>query len=136
MINIRRKSIILEQHNKSLTDQLGSKSFQFLMKVQEENELQNKINSLNQQNEDLYKKIKFYQNQVEKWKEKYKILETKKSKESPKKKILNIKRYEESPRKKMSKKRDLKNINSNYKSNNNQDEEKNDSNYEYLRYNT
>ena len=130
MINIRRKSIILEQHNKFLTYQLGSKSFQFLMKVQEENELQNKINSLNQQNEDLYKKIKFYQNQVEKWKEKYKILETKKSKESPKKKILNIKRYKESPRKKMSKKRDLKNINSNYKSNNNQDEEKNDSNYE------
>ena len=135
MINIRRKSVILEQHNKTLTDQLGSKSFQFLMKVQEENELQNKINSLNQQNEDLYKKIKFYQNQVEKWKEKYRILETKKSQESPKKKMLNIKRYEESPRKKMSKKREPKNNNSNNK-NNNQDEEKNDSDYEYLRYNT
>lgn len=78
IINIRRKSMILEQHNKTLTDQLGSKSFQFLMKVQQENELQNKINTLNQQNGDLYKKIKFYQTQVEKWKEKYKILEAKK----------------------------------------------------------
>ena len=102
MINIRRKSMILEQHNKTLTDQLGNKSFQFLMKVQQENELQNKINTLNQQNEDLYKKIKFYQTQVEKWKEKYKILETKKSQESPKKKMINIKRYEESPRKRVS----------------------------------
>ena len=134
MINIRRKSMILEQHNKTLTDQLGSKSFQFLMKVQQENELQNKIDTLNQQNEDLYKKIKFYQIQVEKWKEKYKNLETKKSQESPKKKMINIKRYEESPRKKMSKKREPKNNNSNNK--NNQDEEKNDSDYEYLRYNT
>ena len=35
IINIRRKSMILEQHNKTLTDQLGSKSFQFLMKVQQ-----------------------------------------------------------------------------------------------------
>jgi hypothetical protein len=137
MINIRRKSMILEQHNKTLTDQLGSKSFQFLMKVQEENELQNKINTLNQQNEDLYKKIKFYQTQVEKWKEKYKILEEKKSQESPKKKMFNIKRYEESPRKRLSKKKDLKN-NSRNKSNrkNNQDEEKNDSDNEYLRFNT
>ena len=137
MINIRRKSMILEQHNKTLTDQLGNKSFQFLMKVQQENELQNKINTLNQQNEDLYKKIKFYQTQVEKWKEKYKILEAKKSQESPKKKMINIKRYEESPRKRVSQKKLPKN-NSRRKSNNknNQDEEKNDSDNDYLRYNT
>lgn len=136
MINIRRKSMILEQHNKTLTDQLGSKSFQFLMKVQEENELQNKINTLNQQNEDLYKKIKFYQTQVEKWKEKYKILEAKKSQESPKKKMFNIKRYEESPRKRLSKKKDLKNNSRNKSNKKNQDEEKNDSDNEYLRFNT
>ena len=136
MINIRRKSMILEQHNKTLTDQLGSKSFQFLMKVQEENELQNKINTLNQQNEDLYKKIKFYQTQVEKWKEKYKILEEKKSQESPKKKMFNIKRYEESPRKRLSKKKDLKNNSRNKSNKKNQDEEKNDSDNEYLRFNT
>jgi hypothetical protein len=137
MINIRRKSMILEQHNKTLTNQLGNKSFQFLMKVQQENELQNKINTLNQQNEDLYKKIKFYQTQVEKWKEKYKILEAKKSHDSPKKKMVNIKRYEESPRKKMSKKREPKNSSKNISnSKNNQDEEKNESDYEYLRYNT
>ena len=137
MINIRRKSMILEQHNKTLTNQLGNKSFQFLMKVQQENELQNKINTLNQQNEDLYKKIKFYQTQVEKWKEKYKILEAKKRQESPKKKMINIKRYEESPRKKMSKKREPKNSSKNISnSKNNQDEEKNESDYENLRYNT
>ena len=137
IINIRRKSMILEQHNKTLTDQLGSKSFQFLMKVQEENELQKKINTLNQQNEDLYKKIKFYQTQVEKWKEKYKILEAKKSQESPKKKMINIKRYEESPKKRVSQKKFPKNNSRRKSSNkNNQDEEKNESDYEYLRYNT
>ena len=42
MVKIRRKSIVLEQHNKKLQDELGSKSFQFLMKIQQENELQNK----------------------------------------------------------------------------------------------
>ena len=132
MVKIRRKSIVLEQHNKKLQDELGSKSFQFLMKIQQENELQNKIKSLTEQNEDLYKKIKSYQSQIDNWKEKYKALEAKRSQESQKKKMINIKRFDESAKKKLSRKKDKKVDIRRH----NQIEEKNDSDIDYMRYNT
>lgn len=132
MVKIRRKSIVLEQHNKKLQDELGSKSFQFLMKIQQENELQNKIKSLTEQNEDLYKKIKSYQSQIDNWKEKYKALEAKHSQESQKKKMINIKRFDESAKKKLSRKKDKKVDIRRH----NQIEEKNDSDIDYMRYNT
>ena len=132
MVKIRRKSVVLEQHNKKLKDELGSKNFQFLMKIQQENELQNKIKSLTEQNEDLYKKIKSYQSQIDNWKEKYKALEAKRSQESQKKKMINIKRFDESAKKKLSRKKDKKVDIRRH----NQIEEKNDSDIDYMRYNT
>jgi len=134
MVQIRRKSLFLENNNRKLLDELGSKNIQFKLKIQQEGALQKKINSLTQQNEDLYKKIKFYQTQIEKWKDKYNALEAKRSQESPKKKLINIKRFDETDKKKSSPKKDKKKINKN--NNINQTEEKNDSDVEYYRFNT
>lgn len=73
----KRKSIILEEKNKKLNDQLGTQTMQFLNKMKEQNNQKNLINSLKLHNENLHKKTNFYQNQIEKWKTKCKILEDK-----------------------------------------------------------
>ena len=73
----KRMSIILEEKNKKLNDELGTQTMQFINKMNEQNNQKNIINSLKLQNDDLFKKEKFYQNQIEKWKIKCKMLEDK-----------------------------------------------------------
>ena len=73
----RRMSIILEEKNKKLNDELGTQTMQFINKMKEQNNQKNIINSLKLQNDDLYKKTNFYQSQIEKWKIKCKMLEDK-----------------------------------------------------------
>ena len=73
----RRKSLILEEKNKKLNDELGAQTVQFLKKMKEQNELRNTINSLRLQNDNLSKKVKNSISQVEKWQIKYKDLEEK-----------------------------------------------------------
>lgn len=74
----RRKSLILEEKNKKLSDELGAQTMQFLRKMREQNDLKNMINSLKLKNDDLSKKLKNYENlQI-----KYKNLEAKTEKEN------------------------------------------------------
>ena len=73
----RRKSLILEEKNKKLNDELGAQTMQFLKKMKEQNDLRNTINYLKLQNDNLSKKVKNSISQVEKWKTKYKDLEEK-----------------------------------------------------------
>ena len=73
----RRKSLILEEKNKKLSDELGAQTMQFLRKMREQNDLKNMINSLKLKNDDLSKKLKNY----EKIQIKYKNLEEKNEKE-------------------------------------------------------
>ena len=74
----RRKSLILEEKNKKLSDELGAQTMQFLRKMREQNDLKNMINSLKLKNDDLSKKLKNY----EKLQIKYKNLEAKTEKEN------------------------------------------------------
>ena len=74
----RRKSLILEEKNKKLSDELGAQTMQFLRKMREQNDLKNMINSLKLKNDDLSKKLKNY----EKLQIKYKNLEEKTEKEN------------------------------------------------------
>ena len=74
----RRKSLILEEKNRKLSDELGAQTMQFLRKMREQNDLKNMINSLKLKNDDLSKKLKNY----EKLKIKYKNLEAKTEKEN------------------------------------------------------
>ena len=73
----RRKSLILEEKNKKLNDELGAQTMQFLKKMKEQNDLKNTINYLKLQNDNLSKKVKNSISQVEKWQTKYKNLEEK-----------------------------------------------------------
>jgi hypothetical protein len=73
----RRKSLILEEKNKKLNDELGAQTMQFLKKMKEQNDLRNTINYLKLQNDNLSKKVKNSISQVEKWQTKYKDLEEK-----------------------------------------------------------
>ena len=84
----RRKSIILEEKNKKLNEQLGDQTIQFLKKMKEQNELKNMINSLRLQNDDLNKKVKYSNKQIESWKIKCKNLEEKYDKENSSKKNI------------------------------------------------
>jgi len=137
IIKFKRKSMFLEQNNKKLKDELGTKNFQFLMKIKEGDELQNKINILNEQNKDLYKKLKFYQSQIEKWKEKCKNLEDKMNRESPKKKAITKNLKEDSNKKQINKRKSSKKIINNINTQiDDKNEDKNDSENENLRYNT
>ena len=43
---LKRKSVILEEKNKRLTDELGAQTMQFLKKVKEQNDLRNTIRNL------------------------------------------------------------------------------------------
>ena len=61
----KRKSLILEEKNKRLTDELGAQTMQFLKKVKEQNDLRNTINSLKLQNNDLFQKLKNSHMQIE-----------------------------------------------------------------------
>ena len=61
----KRKSVILEEKNKRLTDELGAQTMQFLKKVKEQNDLRNTINSLKLQNNDLFQKLKKSHTQIE-----------------------------------------------------------------------
>ena len=61
----KRKSVILEEKNKRLTDELGAQTMQFLKKVKEQNDLRNTINSLKLQNNDLFQKLKNSHMQIE-----------------------------------------------------------------------
>ena len=61
----KRKSTILEEKNKRLTDELGAQTMQFLKKVKEQNDLRNTINSLKLQNNDLFQKLKNSHTQIE-----------------------------------------------------------------------
>ena len=61
----KRKSVILEEKNKRLTDELGAQTMQFLKKVKEQNDLRNTINSLKLQNNDLFQKLKNSHTQIE-----------------------------------------------------------------------
>ena len=61
----KRKSTILEEKNKRLTDELGAQTMQFLKKVKEQNDLRNTINSLKLQNNDLFQKLKKSHTQIE-----------------------------------------------------------------------
>lgn len=81
----RRKSLILEEKNKKLSDELGAQTMQFLIKMREQNDLKNMVNSLRLKNDDLSKKLKNY----EKLQIKYKNLEEKTEKENIIKKNLN-----------------------------------------------
>jgi len=81
----RRKSLILEEKNRKLSDELGLQTMQFLKKMKEQSELKNTINSLRLKNDDLSKKLKNY----EKLQIKYKTLEEKSEKENTIKKNLN-----------------------------------------------
>ena len=74
----RRKSLILEEKNKKLSDELGAQTMHFLRKMREQNDLKNMINSLKLKNDDLSKKLKNY----EKLQIKYKNLEAKTEKEN------------------------------------------------------
>ena len=76
-IKFRRKSLILEEKNKKLYDELGAQTLQFLKKMREQNDMKNMINSLRLQNDNLSKKVKYSNSQVEKWQTKYKNLEEK-----------------------------------------------------------
>ena len=73
----RRKSLILEEKNKKLNDELGAQTLLFLKKMREQNDLRNTINSLRLQNDDLSKKVKYSISEIEKWQIKYKNLEEK-----------------------------------------------------------
>ena len=81
----KRKSLILEEKNRKLSDELGAQTMQFLKKMKEQSELKNTINSLRLTNDDLSKKLKNY----EKLQIKYKTLEEKSEKENTIKKNLN-----------------------------------------------
>ena len=73
----KRKSIILEEKNKRLCDELGAQTMQFLKKVKEQNDLRNMINSLKLQNNDLFQKVKNSHIQIEKLQKYCKNLEEK-----------------------------------------------------------
>ena len=73
----KRKSIILEEKNKRLCDELGAQTMQFLKKVKEHNDLRNMINSLKLQNNDLFQKVKNSHIQIEKLQKYCKNLEEK-----------------------------------------------------------
>ena len=77
----KRKSLILEEKNKKLSDELGAQTMQFLKKMREQSDLKNTINSLRLKNDDLSKKLKNY----EKLQKKYKSLEEKTEKEKTEK---------------------------------------------------
>ena len=82
----KRKSLILEEKNKKLSDELGAQTMQFLRKMREQIDLKNTINSLRIKNDDLSKKLKNY----EKLQKKYKTLEEKTEKEKiEKENIIN-----------------------------------------------
>ena len=70
-------SMILEEKNKKLNNQLGSQIMQFYNKMKEQNEHKNIINLLRLQNNELSQKIKNYQSQIEKLQTKNKLLEEK-----------------------------------------------------------
>ena len=73
----KRMSMILEEKNKKLNNQLGSQIMQFYNKMKEQNEHKNIINLLRLQNNELSQKIKNYQSQIEKLQTKNKLLEEK-----------------------------------------------------------
>ena len=84
----KRKSIILEEKNKKLKDELGAQTRQYLNKTKEHIELKKTIDSLRLQNDNLSKKVKYSHNQFEKLQEKYQNLEEKIDKEDYTKKIF------------------------------------------------
>ena len=73
----KRMSMILEEKNKKLNNQLGSQIMQFYNKMKEQNEHKNIINLLRLQNNELSQKIKNYQSQIENLQTKNKLLEEK-----------------------------------------------------------
>ena len=77
MTKFKRMSVILEEKNKKLNNQLGTQTVQFLSKINEQKEKNNLINSLRLKNDELNKKEKYYLNQIESWKNKCKSLEEK-----------------------------------------------------------
>ena len=77
MNKFHRMSIILEEKNQKLNNELGAQTLQFINKIKEHDNQKNIINSLRLQNNELCKKIKFYQNQVDVWQIKCKTLEEK-----------------------------------------------------------
>ena len=74
-IKFKRKSVLLEEKNKKLNDELGSQTMHYIKKMKDQNELKIVVNSLRLKNDELSKKIKFYNSQVEKWKIKCQKLE-------------------------------------------------------------
>ena len=84
----KRKSIILEEKNKKLKDELGAQTRQYLNKTKEHVELKKIIDSLRLQNDNLSKRVKYSHNQFEKLQEKYQNLEEKIDKEDYTKKIF------------------------------------------------
>ena len=83
----KRKSLILEEKNKKLSDELGAQTVQFLKKMREQSDLKNTINSLRLKNDDLSKKLKNY----EKLQKIYKTLEEKTEKEKIEKENISRK---------------------------------------------
>ena len=74
-IKFKRKSVLLEEKNKKLNDELGSQTMHYIKKMKDQNDLKIVVNSLRLKNDELSKKIKFYNSQVEKWKIKCQKLE-------------------------------------------------------------
>ena len=97
----KRKSIILEEKNKKLKDELGAQTRQYLNKTKEHVELKKIIDSLRLQNDNLSKRVKYSHNQFEKLQEKYQNLEEKIDKEDYTKKIFenNFKKIDINSRK-------------------------------------
>ena len=75
MNKFKRMSIILQEKNKKLNNELELQSIQFINKIKEHKDQKNLINSLRLQNDELSKKVKYYQTQMEEWQIKYKNLE-------------------------------------------------------------
>ena len=98
-------SIVLEEKNKKLNNQLGTQTMQFINNIKAQNEQKNVINLLRLQNNDLSQKVKNYQIQIQKLQIKNKTLEekintlnnsnNKKKNKNSDKKIINNKKDNE-----------------------------------------
>jgi chromosome segregation ATPase len=77
MERYKRQSTVLEEKNRKLSGELGSKTMQFITKMKERTEQEDLINSLRLQNDELSKKIKYLDTENENLRNMCKLLEDK-----------------------------------------------------------
>lgn len=77
MTKFKRISTVLEEENKKLKNQFGTRTMLYLSQKSEKENQDNLINSLRKKNNDLCNEIKLYKNQVETWQNKCRTLEEK-----------------------------------------------------------